>query len=99
MSEPKTPLELYQEAAMERAMADPHMRVLLYSIVADMLYTFDPGYNHNATAYSLLAKKQAGLQLLSWMKAVSPQGVFMAESEYNNLIETEQGGGGEDGRG
>jgi len=89
------PLDIYLESAMEAAMADPKMRVLLWHIVYDRLYVFEPGYNHNATAYSLLAKKEAGLQLLSWMKSVSPQGVYMAESEYNNL--TDEQGGGENG--
>jgi len=88
----RTALEIQLEKAMERAMADPGTRLLLWHIVTDYLYVFDPSYAHNATAYSLLAKKEAGLKILDWMKAVSPQGTYMAESEYNNLA-NEQGGG------
>lgn len=88
----KTNLEISLESAMEKAMSDPGMRLLLWHIVSDFLYVFDPSYAHNATAYSLLAKKEAGLKILDWMKSVSPHGVYMAESEYNNLA-NEQGGG------
>ena len=81
--------------AMASAMADPKIRLLLWHIVSAELWVFEPGYNHNATAYSLLAKKEAGLKLLSWMKRVNPQGVFVAESDYELLAEqTEQEGGG-----
>ena len=93
MNEEKSPLGIYLESAMESAMADPKMRVLLWHVVADRLHVFEPGYNHNATAYSLLAKKEAGLLLLEWMKAVSPQGAFMAETEYNELITRNEEGG------
>ena len=88
---PQTPLDIQLEQAMEKAMADPQMRVLLWHVVTVFLYVFDPYYAHNATAYSLLAKKEAGLKLLDWMKRVSPHGAFLAESEYNNLT-NEQGG-------
>ena len=83
------------DKAMENALNDPLMRVLLWHIVEDRLCVFAPEYAHNASAYSLLAKKQAGLQLLSWMKEISPQGVYLAESEFTNLLET----GGDNGRG
>lgn len=92
MNDEKTSLDIYLESAMEKAMADPMIRVLLWHIICNGLHVFEPGYNHNASAYSLLAKKEAGLQILSWMKQVSPQGVYLAESEYNNLTD-EQGGG------
>ena len=88
----KTALDTYLEMAMEAAMADPKMRVLLWYIVTDRLHVFDSGYSHNATAYSLLAKKEAGLQLLTWMKTVSPEGTYRAESEFNQLITEEQKG-------
>ena len=91
MSDERTTLELQLEKAMVRAMGDPEMRILLWHIVVDYLYVFDPSYAHNATAYSLLAKKEAGLKILDWMKSVSPEGAFRAESEYNNLA-NEQGG-------
>ncbi len=81
--------------AMQRVLADPELRVLLWHIVEDRLCTFSPEYAHNASAYSLLAKKQAGLQLLSWMKEVSPEGTYLAESDFTNLLTT----GGENGRG
>ena len=92
MSDESTALDIQLEKAMERAMNDPGMRILLWHIVTVFLYVFDPSYAHNATAYSLLAKKEAGLKILDWMKSVSPQGAYMAESEYNNLA-NEQGGG------
>jgi len=92
VSETRSNLELQLEKAMERAMGDPGFRLLLWHIVTDFLYVFDPSYAHNATAYSLLAKKEAGLKILDWMKAVSPQGVYMAESEYNNLAHEQEGG-------
>ena len=72
-------------------MADPQFRLILWHIITAFLYVFDPGYAHNATAYSLLAKKEVGLNILAWMKSVSPEGAFRAESEYNNLA-NEQGG-------
>lgn len=91
MSKPNLDMEL--ENAMMEAMGNPRMRMLLWHIVVVFLYTFDPSYAHNATAYSLLAKKEAGLRILDWMKRVSPEGAFRAESEYNNLANNEQGGG------
>ena len=91
--EKKTPFELTLDKAMERALADPLMRILLWHIVEDRLCVFSPEYAHNASAYSLLAKKQAGLQLLSWMKEVSPHDVYLAESDYNNLLTQEDNNG------
>ncbi len=91
MNDERTALDIQLEKAMERAMNDPGMRLLLWNILTEHLYVFDPNYEHNAKAYSLLAKRQAGLNILAWMKAVSPQGTYMAESEYNNLA-NEQGG-------
>ena len=88
-------LKIALDKAMEKAMSDPMIRVLLWHIVQDRLCVFSPGYAHNASAYSLLAKKQAGLQLLSWMKEVSPEGTYLAESDFTNLLTT----GGENGRG
>jgi len=87
-------LENALDIAMQKALADPNIRLLLWHIVYDRLYVFEPGYNHNATAYSLLAKKEAGLQLLAWMKSVDPDMVNLAESEYNTLLKS---GGNEDG--
>ena len=92
MKDERTALEIQLEKAMVRAMGDPEMRLLLWHIIAVFLYVFSPGYAHNASAYSLLAKKEAGLNILAWMKSVSPEGTFRAESEYNNLA-NEQGGG------
>ena len=86
-------LKIALDAAMERAMADPMIRVLLWHIVEDRLCVFAPEYTHNASAYSLLAKKAAGLQLLAWMKEVSPQGVYLAESDFNNLLTQEDNNG------
>lgn len=91
MSEERTVLDIQLEEAMEKVMGDPQLRVLFWHIITSFLHVFDPGYTHNAAAYSLLAKKQAGLGILEWMKQVSPRGVFLAESEYNNLA-NEQGG-------
>ena len=83
-------LDIVLEKAMARAMADPEIRVLLWHIITVFLYVFEPGYSHNATAYSLLAKKETGLQILAWMKRVSPEGAFRAESEYNNLANEQE---------
>ena len=74
-------------------MSDPLIRVLLWHIVEDRLCVFSPDYAHNASAYSLLAKKAAGLQLLSWMKEVSPKGVYLAESDFTNLLTQEDNNG------
>jgi hypothetical protein len=90
VNDEKTILELQLEKAMVRAMGDPEMRILLWHIVVDYLYVFDPSYAHNATAYSLLAKKETGLQILAWMKRVSPDGTYRAESEYNNLANEQE---------
>ena len=79
--------------AMQRVLADPELRVLLWHIVEDRLCVFSPDFAHNASAYSLLAKKQAGLQLLSWMKEVSPEGTYLAESDFNNLLTQEDNNG------
>lgn len=98
-NEQTTPLDNTLQRAMEKAMEDPELRVLLWHIVSVFLYTFTPEYSHNATAYSLLAKKEAGLHLLAWMKQVSPEGTFHAESEYNNLINQLNIGGDNNGRG
>lgn len=87
-------LENALEIAMQKALADPNVRLLLWHLVVDRLYVFSPGYSHNATAYSLLAKKEAGLQLLAWMKSVDSNMVNLAESEYNTLLKS---GGNEDG--
>lgn len=92
MSDQPSVLEVQLEKAMVRALGDPQFRLLLWHIIADFAHVFDPGYAHNASAYSLLAKKEVGLNLLAWMKAVSPEGTFQAESEYNQLA-NEQGGG------
>jgi len=86
-----TALEVQLETAMEHAMENTETRCLLWHIVTDILHTFEPGYSHNATAYSLLAKKEAGLRILDWMKQVSPNGTFLAETEYKNLLDTEEG--------
>jgi len=85
------------DEAMSSAMADPKIRVLLWHIVASELWVFEPGYNHNATAYSLLAKKEAGLKILAWMKRTNPQAVFVAESDYEMLAEQTEQEGGENG--
>ena len=83
-------LDIMLEKAMERAMADPQFRLLLWHIIDQFLHVFEPGYSHNATAYSLLAKKETGLQILAWMKQVSPEGTYLAESEYNNLANEQE---------
>ena len=83
-------LDAVLEQAMAKALADPETRVLLWHIISVFLYVFEPGYSHNATAYSLLAKKETGLQILAWMKRVSPEGAFRAESEYNNLANEQE---------
>jgi hypothetical protein len=62
-------------------------RIFFWRIITEDCRLFEDGYQHNATAYSLLARQEIGKHLLNDAKRISPENVFKAEQEYNALME------------
>jgi hypothetical protein len=72
--------------ALEKALADRDLRILLWRIVVEDCKVFQEGFPMNAGAYALLALQDTGKRLLADMKSVDPMAVYQAEQEYNELM-------------
>jgi hypothetical protein len=76
----------YRES-LTKLLGDRELRILFWRIICEDCKVFQEDFPMNATAYSLLAKQEIGKRLLADAKTVNAAAVFMAESEYNEMME------------
>lgn len=92
--------QMHYRNALEVMLSNPTTRVLLWRLIVEDCKVFVEDFPMNAAVYCLNAKQEIGKRLLSDAKAVSPEMVFKAEQEYNDLMNLNQTSnqGVEDGR-
>jgi len=73
--------------ALETMLSNPTTRILLWRIIVEDCRVFDEDFPMNAAVYCLNAKQEIGKRLLADAKRISPESVFKAEQEYNELME------------
>lgn len=73
--------------SLEVMLSDPTTRVLLWRIIVEDCRVFDEDFPMNASVYCLNAKQEIGKRLLADAKRISPDLVFKAEQEYNELMQ------------
>lgn len=76
----------HYEQELRRMLAEPETRIFLWRLIAEDCHVFDTEFQHNATAYSLLAKQQIGKRLLADLKCIDASAVHKAEEEYDELL-------------
>lgn len=72
--------------ALEVMLSNPATRVLLWRLIVEDCKVFVEEFPMNASVYCLNAKQEIGKRLLADAKAISPEQVFQAEQEYNELM-------------
>lgn len=72
--------------ALAVMLGNPATRVLLWRLIVEDCKVFVEEFPMNASVYCLNAKQEIGKRLLSDAKAISPEQVFQAEQEYNELM-------------
>lgn len=72
---------------------DPLGRSFFMRLLYEDLRVFDSGFQCNATAYTLLAKKEIGCRLLDQAKRVDFSKVQLAEQEYLDSLKQEENNG------
>lgn len=68
-------------------LGDRRGRIFLWRLLVETCHVFDSGYQHNAAAYSQLAKREIGLFLLNICRTIDLALTQQAEREYWELIE------------
>lgn len=61
--------------------------VFLVRMIYETCHVFDIGYQHNAGAYSLLAKQEIGKTLMNIAKEIDIDAFNKAEKDYLSIIE------------
>ena len=82
----ETPSQQHYRNALEVMLSNPATRVLLWRLIVEDCKVFVEEFPMNASVYCLNAKQEIGKRLLADAKAISPEQVFQAEQEYNELI-------------
>lgn len=72
--------------ALEVMLSNPATRVLLWRLIVEDCKVFVEEFPMNASVYCLNAKQEIGKRLLADAKSISPEQVFQAEQEYNELM-------------
>ena len=72
--------------ALEKALSDKDLRILLWRLIAEDCKVFQEGFPMNAGAYALLAVQDIGKRLLADLKEVDPVRTMQAEQEYMELM-------------
>ena len=75
----------HYERELRRMLAEPETRIFLWRLIAEDCRVFVTDFQHNATAYSLLAVQRLGKILLEDMKRIDASAVYQAEQEYCDL--------------
>jgi len=66
---------------------DKRGRLFLWRLIVEACHVFDVGFQHNAAAYSLLAKQDIGKILLNAAREIDLEKIQLAEREYHKLLE------------
>lgn len=82
----ETPSQQHYRNALEVMLSNPATRVLLWRLIVEDCKVFVEEFPMNASVYCLNAKQEIGKRLLADAKAISPEQVFQAEQEYNELM-------------
>ena len=82
----ETPSQQHYRNALEVMLSNPATRVLLWRLIVEDCKVFVEEFPMNALVYCLNAKQEIGKRLLADAKAISPEQVFQAEQEYNELM-------------
>ena len=82
----ESPSQQHYRNALEVMLSNPATRVLLWRLIVEDCKVFVEEFPMNASVYCLNAKQEIGKRLLADAKAISPEQVFQAEQEYNELM-------------
>lgn len=80
----------HYEKEMKFMLDNPLSRIFLFRLITESCHTFDIGFAHNASAYSLLAKQDIGKVLMLFAKEIDLDKFNQAEKEYYQMIKTSQ---------